>query len=218
MHDDFQFEPVHGLPEALPKDEHILWQGAPDPMRLAIEAWKMHWIIGYFVFLAIWRIGVSSASVPFTTALSHAVPFIVLPVIACLVVYGMATVQARSTVYTLTNKRAAMRIGAALTMTLNLPYVCIGNAAVQKRKDGNGTLSFEMIDDTRISYLMTWPHTRPWALSRAQPSFRCIANVAEVAEIFAEAAETRVHQPRIVKNDGPVRNPAQSAPNAVAAE
>lgn len=213
MHDDFQFEPVHGLPEALPKDEHILWQGAPNPMRLAIEAWKMHWIIGYFVFLAIWRVGVSSASVPFTTALSHAIPFVVLPIIACVVVYIMATVQARSTVYTLTNKRAAMRIGAALTMTLNLPYVCIGNAAVKTRKDGNGTLSFEMIDDTRISYLMTWPHTRPWTFSRAQPSFRCIDDAASVAQIFAEAAETRVFQPRIEK-----RHPAQTAPNAVAAE
>jgi len=213
MHDDFQFEPVHGLPEALPADEHILWQGAPDPMRLAVEAWKMHWIIGYFAVLAFWRVGVSSASVPFTTALSHALPFVILPILACAVVYGMATVQARSTVYTLTNKRAAMRIGAALTMTLNLPYVCIGNAAVKTRKDGTGTLSFEMIDETRISYLMTWPHTRPWALSRAQPSFRCIPNAAEVAQIFAEAAETRVHTPRIEKRD-----PAQSAPTAVAAE
>lgn len=212
-HDDFKFEPVHGLPEALPADEHILWQGAPNPLRLAIEAWKMHWIIGYFVVLAIWRAGVSSASVPLPTALGHAVPLLLAGTLACAVVYAMAYVQARSTVYTLTNKRAAMRIGAALTMTLNLPYVCIGNAAVQKRKSGTGTLSFELIDDTRISYLMTWPHTRPWALSRAQPSFRCIPDVAEVAAIFADAAETRVHQPRIEKRD-----PAQTAPNALAAE
>jgi len=209
-HDDFKFEPVHGLPEALPADEYILWQGAPDPLRLAIEAWKMRWIIGYFAFLAFWRVGVSAATVPFTEALSHALPFVILPAIACAIVYIMATVQARSTVYTLTNKRAAMRIGAALTMTLNLPYVCIGNAAVKTRKNGNGTLSFELIDDTRVSYLMTWPHTRPWAFAPAQPSFRCIKDAASVAQIFAEAAETRVHTPRIEK-----RNPA---PSAVAAE
>ena len=212
-HDDFNFEPVRGLPEALPADEHILWQGAPDPLRLAIEAWKMHWIIGYFAVLAVWRVGVSSITVPMGTALGHAVPFVVCAIAASALVYVMAYVQARSTVYTLTNKRAAMRIGAALTMTLNLPYVCIGNAAVQARRSGTGTLSFELIDDTRISYLMTWPHVRPWALSRAQPSFRCIADVARVAEIFAEAAETRVFQPKIQKLD-----PAQSAPNAVAAE
>lgn len=212
-HDDFNFEPVRGLPEALPADEHILWQGAPDPLRLAIEAWKMHWIIGYFAVLAVWRVGVSSTMVPLGTAFGHAVPFVLCALLACAVVYVMATVQARSTVYTLTNKRAALRIGAALTMTLNLPYVCIGNAAVQSRRKGTGTLSFELIDETRISYLMTWPHVRPWAISRAQPSFRCIADVAKVAEIFADAAETRVFAPKIEKID-----PAQSAPNAVAAE
>jgi len=212
-HDDFKFEPVHGLPEALPADEHILWQGAPKPLRLAIEAWKMHWIIGYFAVLAIWRVGVSSTTNPLPTALGHAVPLMLACALACAVIYAMAYVQARSTVYTLTNKRAAMRIGAALTMTLNLPYVCIGNAAVQTRRGGTGTLSFELIDDTRVSYLMTWPHTRPWQFTRAQPSFRGIADVTDVAAIFADAAETRVHTPRIEKID-----PAQSAPNAVAAE
>ena len=33
-HDDFHFEPVRGLPEALPPGELILWQGSPDPGRL----------------------------------------------------------------------------------------------------------------------------------------------------------------------------------------
>ncbi|MDG1067359.1 MAG: photosynthetic complex putative assembly protein PuhB [Sulfitobacter sp.] len=212
-HDDFNFEPVRGLPEALPADEHILWQGAPDPMRLAIEAWKMHWIIGYFAVLAVWRVGISSLSVPMPVALSHAIAFVLSAIAACVVVYIMATVQARSTVYTLTNKRAALRIGAALTMTLNLPYVCIGNAAVQTRRNGTGTLSFELIDDTRVSYMMTWPHARPWSLRRVQPAFRCIPDVGRVAAIFAEAAETRVHTPRIEKLD-----PAHSAPGAVAAE
>jgi hypothetical protein len=28
-HDDFQTEPVRGLPENLPEGEHILWQGHP---------------------------------------------------------------------------------------------------------------------------------------------------------------------------------------------
>ena len=141
-HDDFKFEPVHGLPEALPKGEHILWQGAPTPLRLAKEAWKMNWIMGYFVVLAIWRAGVSSASMPLPTAMGHGIPLLIAGAVACLVIYGLAYVQAKSTVYTLTNKRAAMRIGAALTMTLNLPYVCIGNAAlnfVSPGSDANRT-------------------------------------------------------------------------------
>ena len=51
-HDDFNFEPVRGLPEALPEDEHILWQGRPDGLRLAKEAWGLNWVLAYFAALA----------------------------------------------------------------------------------------------------------------------------------------------------------------------
>jgi len=212
-HDDFKFEPVHGLPEALPADEHILWQGQPNALRLAKDAWGLNWIIGYFVVLAIWRVGVSSTQFPFTEAMGHGIPFLVGAVIAALIVYGLAYVQAKSTVYTLTNKRVAMRIGAALTMTLNLPYVCIGNAQLGLRKSGLGTLTFEMIGDTRLSYLMTWPHVRPWYMTKTQPALRSIPNAEQVARIFADAAETRVNEPKVTRIDT-----HQGAQGAVAAE
>jgi hypothetical protein len=48
-HDDFNFEPIRGLPEALPADEHILWQGRPNSLRLAKDAWSLNWVIGYFI-------------------------------------------------------------------------------------------------------------------------------------------------------------------------
>lgn len=212
-HDDFNFEPVRGLPEALPEDEHILWQGSPDPLRLAKDAWALNWIIGYFVVLTLWRIGASSASVPISEALLHGVPFVLAGVAAILIILLIATVQARTTVYTLTNKRVAMRIGAALTMTLNLPYICIGNADVALRKSGHGTITFELLGETRLSYLMTWPHVRPWYMSRTQPALRAIPDAAQVAKIFADAAETRVSEPRVEKVD-----PQQGADGAVPAE
>ncbi|APE45677.1 hypothetical protein BOO69_19155 (plasmid) [Sulfitobacter alexandrii] len=212
-HDDFKFEPVHGLPEALPADEHILWQGRPDSLRLAIEAWKLRWVLGYFAALAAIRVILSTGFAPLPQALLTGIPFIVAGTLAALVILGMATVQARSTVYTLTNKRVAMRIGAALTMTLNLPYVCIGNAAALVRRNGTGTISFELIGDTRLSYIMTWPHVRPWQIRRAQPALRAIPDAAKVAAIFAEAAETRVSQPKVAK-----LAPDQGATAPIAAE
>ena len=212
-HDDFKFEPVRGLPEALPEDEHILWQGSPDPKRLAKDAWGLNWVIGYFVVLILWRVGASSASVPFSEAMVHSVPFVLAALAAIGIIMLIAYVQAKSTVYTLTNKRVAMRIGAALTMTLNLPYLCIGNADAAIRKSGLGTITFELTGDTRLSYLMTWPHVRPWYMARTQPAFRSIPDAARVAEIFADAAETRVFQPKLSRID-----PHQGAPSAVAAE
>ncbi len=210
QHDDFKFEPVWGLPEELPEDERILWQGQPNPRRLAQEAWKLNWILGYFVGLAVLRTTLSTAQVPLTEAMGHGLPFLIAGLVAALLILGMATVQARSTVYTLTNKRVCMRIGAALTMTLNLPYVCIANADAKVRASGYGTIALELLGETRLSYLMTWPHTRPWHLSRTQPALRAIPNAGYVAALFAEAAETRVSQPQVVRLDG--------APDAIAAE
>lgn len=208
-HDDFKFEPVRGLPEALPDGEHILWQGSPAPLRLARDALGLTWVAGYFTVLTIWRVGVSSTFVPLGEALAHGVPFLVIGALCCLLIYGLAFMQARSAVYTLTNKRVAMRIGAALTMTLNLPYTQIGNAGLDLKKSGHGSLAFELIGDTRFSYLMTWPHVRPWHMSKTQPSFRSIPEAEKVAAIFAEAAEARVFEPKVER---------AITPNAVAAE
>ncbi|MBT5295253.1 MAG: PH domain-containing protein [Octadecabacter sp.] len=208
-HDDFKFEPVRGLPEALPEGEHILWQGSPAPLRLARDALGLTWVAGYFAVLTVWRVGVSSTYVSFGEALAHGIPFIVVGMLSCLLIFGLAYMQARSAVYTLTNKRVAMRIGAALTMTLNLPYTQIGNAGLDVKKSGHGSLAFELIGDTRFSYLMTWPHVKPWQMSKTQPSFRSIADVAKVAEIFSDAAEARVFEPKVER---------ANIVNAVAAE
>ena len=196
-HDDFNFEPIRGLPEALPEGEHILWQGAPDWRRLAREALGVRWVFAYFALLAFWRVGVSSAEFPLGIALMHGVPFILSGLAACGILYGIAYVQARSTVYTMTNKRVAMRIGAALTMTLNLPYTWIGTAKLDLKSSGHGTLAFELIGESRISYLMSWPHVRPWRMARTQPALRCIPDAESVARLFADAAETRISQPRV---------------------
>jgi len=119
-------------------------------------------------------------------------------------------VQARSTVYTITTARVAMRIGVALTVTLNLPFRQIGAANLALKSNGTGTIALQTLGDTRISYLVCWPHVRPWHFNRTQPALRAIPDAAAVAKILAEAAETRMSQPIITQT----RTPA----HAVAAE
>ena len=106
-----------------------------------------------------------------------------------------------------------MRIGAALTMTLNLPYGQIGAARLDLRRGGSGTLAFELPRDVRFSYLMTWPHVRPWHMRHTEPALRCIKDAARVAAIMAEAAEARAAEPTVTRL-APVPAPA----HAIAAE
>jgi hypothetical protein len=101
------------------------------------------------------------------------------------------------TVYTVTTARVALRIGAALTVTLNLPYTQIGNAMLDLRKSGTGTIALETMGDTKLSYLVCWPHVRPWHIRKTQPALRCINDAEHVAGILAQAAEARVSVPKV---------------------
>ena len=48
---EHEFEPQHGLPERLPGDERIVWQGAPDPGVLARRAFHLRKLALYFGLL-----------------------------------------------------------------------------------------------------------------------------------------------------------------------
>lgn len=195
--DDVTVEPVNGLPEAPPEGETILWQGRPNTLALAREALMLNWVLGYFALLILWRVGVSSSLMPFGQALLTGLPFLVLAVLTSGILYLIAWLQAKATVYTITSERVAMRIGAALTLTLNLPFPKIAAADLDLKSGGTGTIAIRTTGVVKLSYLILWPHVRPWHMKLTQPALRCIPDAAKVAAILAEAAEARVSQPQI---------------------
>ena len=136
-------------------------------------------------------------------------PFLILGVVTCSLLFLVAVIQAWATIYTITNKRVAMRIGAALTVTLNLPFKWIGAADLDLRKGGTGTIALRLLEDgSKLSYINLWPHVRPWKMKSTQPALRCIKDAEHVARILGQAASTRVDVA-----EGGVNTPA-----AVAAE
>lgn len=202
-HDDFAIEPVRGLPERPPADEQILWQGRPQTWALVKQALSFWWVMGYFVFLAAWRLLAAIDIMPMGQAIGISVPFLLLGAVVGGLLVLTAWAQARSTVYTITNKRVAMRIGAALTVTLNLPYTQIGSADLDLRKDGTGSIVLTTTGDLQFAYLVLWPHVRPWRFP-ARPALRCIPDAERVARLLAEAAEARVTMPQVAPVAGTV--------------
>ncbi|WP_299968819.1 photosynthetic complex putative assembly protein PuhB [uncultured Roseobacter sp.] len=198
-HDDFEIEPIEGLPERPPQGEQILWQGRPDWWTLACEALWLKWVASYFGLLALWRFGSLVDLMPLGRAIGAALPFVLLGLFVCGLLALVAYAQARATVYTVTDARVVMRIGAALTVTLNLPYTQVGNAMLDLRRSGTGTIALETLGDTKLSYLVCWPHVRPWHMKRTQPALRCIPEAERVAEMLAEAAEARVARPTVAR-------------------
>ena len=109
----------------------------------------------------------------------------------------MAYVLARTTVYTITTARVAMRVGAALTVTLNLPFTRIASADLAVNRDGTGSVGVRDIGRDPAQLPRSLAPCPAMADEETQPALRSIPDAAEVAQIVADAAETRVSQPEI---------------------
>lgn len=191
-HDDFAAEPINGLPELPPRGEVILWQGRPNWFRLTVESLNLWWVVAYFAVLTVWRFITVIDILSFERAIIMTLPFVIMTLIVVLLLMLVGFIQARATVYTITNRRVAMRIGAALTVTLNIPYTQIENAAVSVGKADCGNIALETKGASKFSYLVLWPHIRSWKISKPEPTLRAILDVQSVAQILAKAAKARI--------------------------
>jgi Bacterial PH domain len=93
----------------------------------------------------------------------------------------LAWLTARTTVYTLTDKRVVMRVGIVLTVTFNLPLRVIAAAALRRHDQGFGDITLALAGRDRIAWLQLWPSVRPWRFTRPEPMLRAIPNVQAVA-------------------------------------
>ena len=71
-------------------------------------------------------------------------------------------------------------------MTMNIPHSRIANAALKTYRDGSGEIPLRVSDDKRVSYLLLWPHIRPWALRAPEPMLSSIPDAANVAAKLSE--------------------------------
>ncbi len=188
---EHEYEPVPGLPEELPEGEVILWQGAPDWRALARRAFHLRILALYFAALLAFQFGAAlwtGAGVAAADAARSAAAMLALGLCAGGLFVLFAWLIARTTLYTITSKRLVMRFGIALPMSVNLPFGHIQAAAVKSWRDGYGDIPVTLDHSHRASYIVMWPHTRPWKFRRPEPMLRGIANAKAVAELLADAA------------------------------
>lgn len=186
-------EPVLGLPERLPEGETVLWQGRPNWRGVARHIFLTRWAIGWFALIALWR-GVDTLEQGGGALDAVLAATSIAPVAAAglglLALLAWAT--ASTTIYTITNRRVAMRIGVALPLIVNAPFAKIATARlkpVSGGRDGEtlGDIALEISGRDRFAYLVLWPHARPWRLGSPQPSMRAVPNAPAVAALLAEA-------------------------------
>lgn len=187
-HDDFDFEPVRGLPQLLPRGERMLWQGAPRWQDLAVHAFHVRKVVWYFAGLTILAGALRLAEgESFTMAIRPFQWLMPMGLVAAALLSGLAWLSARTSVYTITNKRVVMRIGMALPVSINLPFNQIDGASLRLFGNGSGDIPLKVTRKDRVAYLMLWPHARPFKYAHPQPTLRCVANADDVASLLATA-------------------------------
>ena len=203
--------PVAGLPELPPEGEYIRWQGSPDWKDLAISGFHVRKLAVYFALLLAARVavqGASGAPLNETLASTLLLALLALAVLGFLALY--AWLAARGARYTLTNRRLVIRCGATLPFTVNLPFEKVESADLRLRSDGHGDLPLTLARDSRPSWIILWPHVKPWSVTRVKPMFRSVPNAeamgAQVAEALREFNDEQVSndtEPRLVRNVTP---------------
>ena len=185
---EHEFEAAPGLPEPLPPGEQQLWQGSPDWRLLARRAFHLRKLAAYFGALLVLRVAfLMSDGVALAAALRLTLGPLALAALGLALVALMAWLTARSTVYTITDKRVVMRIGIVLTLTFNIPFKRIAAAGLHLDAGGTGDLPLTLLGPDRIAYLHLWPHARPWRLGKPEPMLRSVPQAALVARVLTEA-------------------------------
>jgi hypothetical protein len=204
---EHDYEPVWGLPERPPEGETILWQGRPSWWALARHALYLPYIAAYLAVMVAARvISVVMAGASFSVTAMDALWFLLpsLGVVGLIALFAWG-VQ-RTTAYTITSRRVVFRFGIALEMSVNLPFALVQAAGAKLFSDGSGDVMLSLDPKHRISYLLFWPHVRPWHYGKPQPALRGIPDAEVAAQVLARALAAHSAMP--VQAMSPTARPA----------
>jgi hypothetical protein len=206
MSDEFDIEPIRGLPERPPAGETILWQGAPAWRQAARHVMHVRKVAFYFAVLTMWN-GVSAlqAGKSIGAAAVSASWGVGMGIAACAILTALAWLTARTTVYTVTSRRVVMRFGIALPMTVNYPFALVEAANLRLHTDGSGEIPLAMRKGAKLSYMVMWPHVRPWKFGNPQPMMRAVPEAEQVARILSRALAASAAQPATATIERPIQ-------------
>jgi hypothetical protein len=179
--------PPNGLPDHLPPGEELLWQGAPSPRAVARHVLHLHWVIGYFLILWVWRLVTALPVAHGPGAILLALlPLLLLGSAAVALLAALAWLMARTSVYSITTRRVVLRVGVALPISFNIPFGSIDAVDLKPYTDGAGDISLRLNRDGRVGYAPLWPHARPWKIAHPEPTLRGVRDAAGVAKMLAQ--------------------------------
>ena len=185
----------------LPKGESVLWRGKPDWRHLALDAFYAPWVLLYFVGIGTWHLSTTLHDGGSRADALAAASVVIIPLVISLsLVVLLAWLSARSTVFTLTDRRIVMCYGVALPALINVPLNSIQSLKLRRGFLGRGDIAFSLPREGRLSFHQIWPYARPWHLFPASPMLRSMPDVDGLAMIFSEAVKAAAERDALTLN------------------
>lgn len=194
-----EIEPIPGLPEEPPEHEKILWQGGPDAKLFAKRVFHVRALAIYFLAIAVFQGAIRFLDGGEGSTLGGPWLVLILGVIA-LGIFGLLSLgYAKTTVYTITTERIAMRFGIALPMVVNIPLALVASADMKRYPDGSGDIVLTLEDRKKMSYLLMWPNVKPWRFFPSRPALRCLPELTHACEALMKSSPVNEEQPQEIK-------------------
>lgn len=182
------------LPEDIPAGEQVLWFGKPEPVSLARHAFRADFVAIYFVAMSLWNFSTEAMDHGAIAGSLAAGKTLAAGLLGLALVFFLAWLSARTTLYVVTSKRVVMKVGMALPVFFNIPFNTITNASMRAYPDGTGDIPVTIAAPQRIAYLHLWPHARPFHFKQPQPALRCVPEAQQVAAILGRALAAEANQ------------------------
>lgn len=182
------------LPEDIPDGEHVLWFGKPDVVSLARRAFRAEIVAIYFGVMSLWNFATEAMDHGVMAGLSAAGKTLAAGTLGLALLFFLAWLSARTTLYVITNKRIVMKVGIALPVFFNIPFKTIASASLRTFADSSGDIPVAIAPPQRIAYLHLWPHARPFRFKQPEPTLRCVPDASKVAAILGRALATEANQ------------------------
>ena len=178
-----------GLDQPLPAGERILWQSAPSVRHLGSVVFRFRLVAVYLLLL----VGVATVLIrdggwPVGQAFALGLLAVPIGLIGLGVLWVLGALMARTSCYTLTNRRIILHIGVAFDRTISIPLSAVMDASIRPRgKHGLGDIAFSVKDVGGLNYMNLWPHARSFHFMPPQPALRALADAPAACEAIGEA-------------------------------
>ena len=183
--------------------ELVVWQGRPTLKGVARDIFHLRAAVIYMAaLLALDGYQAWAKHIPTLKALNNSVPLFLGLALATTIFAALAYLTARTTHYTITNRRVILKYGMALPATLSLPYRQIVGASVEVDADHTGKIALLLHADNHMPYLKLYPFARAWKLARPEPMLRAVPRVALVAGLLTRALQAAERS--TVPSSGPI--------------